>query len=127
MIVSVYGFSSPLRCISWPITSVRTLVRYSQRHGKPKTVRAIVGRFLRLDWGIYIRTRAGRHKKKWKKPDWIIERGKHHVFCNKQQSRMFDKMVTSSWKRKRNLVEDPYERYQKRFGMRDLSAPKFLP
>ena len=103
------------------------MVRYSRRKGQPKTVKAIVSRFYRLDWGIYIRTRAGRHKKKWKKPDWIIERGKYHVFCNKQQSRMFDKMVTKEWKRKRHYLDDPYERYNRRFGMKEEVAPKFLP
>ncbi|XP_045190581.2 39S ribosomal protein L35, mitochondrial-like [Mercenaria mercenaria] len=108
------------------VNSRRTAVRYGVRTGLPKTVKAVPGRFFRLPWGIYIRTRAGRHKKKWAKPDWINERGKYHVFCNKQQSKMLDKMTTDYWKKRRYYVNDPYEPYMKRTD-RNYTPPKFLP
>lgn len=108
------------------VNSVRTVVKYSIRKGKPKTVRAVTQRFFRLPWGIYIRARAGRHKRKWAKPDWINERGKYHVFCNKQQSRMLDKMTCQYWKKRRYYVDDPYEPYMQRTGI-DYTPPKFLP
>ena len=109
------------------MTSVRTAVRYSRRRGLPKTVKATVHRFLRLDWGIYIRPKAGRHKKAWKKPDWIREMSKYHVFCNKSQSRMIDKMRTEKFKKPRHYIDDPYAPYQKRSGMKEYTPPKYVP
>ncbi|KAL4231179.1 mitochondrial 54S ribosomal protein YmL35 [Mactra antiquata] len=108
------------------IESVRTAIRYSIRKGKPKTVKAVVNRFFRMPWGQYIRPRAGRHKSKWSKPDWINERAKYHVFTNKTQSRMLDKMTTSYWKKRRFYVNDPYEPYMKRTKM-NYTPPKFFP
>lgn len=110
------------------MTPVRTMVRYSRRRGMPKSVKATLDRFLRLDWGIYIRPRAGRHKHAWKKPEWIREMSKYHVFCNKQQSRMLDKMRTEKFKKKRYYVDDPYEPYQKRSGVHvQFTPPKYVP
>lgn len=104
------------------------MIRYSRRRGKPKTVVATVHRFLRLDWGIYIRPRAGRKKHAWKKPEWIRERSKYHVFCNKSQSKMLDKMRTQRFKKVNYFVNDPYAPYHKRTGMPgQYTPPKYLP
>jgi len=36
-------------------------------------------RFKRLDWGMYIRPRAGRHKKHWQKDAKVINRSNRSV------------------------------------------------
>ncbi|WAR21150.1 RM35-like protein [Mya arenaria] len=119
-----YGGSRSLLDVCLPyVTTVRTKVRYSRKQGKEKTVKAVPKRFFRLAWGIYIHARAGRNKRRWAKPEWIIERGKQHVFCNKQQTKLYDKMSTGYWRKHRHYVDDPYTPYQKRTGMPKLYTP----
>lgn len=98
-----------------PVTnSVRTVIKYSRKKGKRKTVKTVLKRFYRLNWGIWIRTYAGRHKHLWRKPEGRRYRLRQHVFCNATQSTMLDKMVTSYWKRPHYYVDDPYNPYHKR-------------
>ena len=96
------------------LEQVRTKVRYSRNKGKPQTVHAVVNRFYRLNWGIWIRTRAGRAKKLWKKSSERKYRLRQHVFCNRTQSKLLDRMVTRYWRRPKCWVDDPYEPYHKR-------------
>ena len=110
--------------------SSRNLVRYSLRKGKRKTVKPVIRRFYRLDWGIWIRPRAGRGRRVWTKSPRMRLLARHHVFCNKTQSRMLDKMVTPYWKKKNNYIDDPYEPYHKRTGMDHFSEfqkPRWYP
>lgn len=44
-------------------------------------------------WEINICIKAGRNKEKYDNPDWVFERGRCNLFCNKTQSRMFVKMT----------------------------------
>ncbi|XP_046383951.1 39S ribosomal protein L35, mitochondrial [Ischnura elegans] len=94
--------------------SSRTLTKFSLRKGKRKTVKAVIRRFFRLDWGIWIRTKAGRNKHMWKKSESRKRRLRQHVFCNATQSTLLDKMVTRFWKKRRYYIDDPYEPYHKR-------------
>ncbi|XP_064603745.1 large ribosomal subunit protein bL35m-like [Liolophura sinensis] len=105
---------SLLQPLMTAINVQRSKVVCSRQNGKPKCVRAVTRRFYRLDWGVWIRPKAGRHKKLWKKNKGRKFRIRQHVFCNKTQSKLLDKMVTAYWRRKRNYVEDPYEPYQLR-------------
>lgn len=77
-------------------------------------MKAVIRRFMRLDWGGWIRTKVGRQKKMWKKSSKQKRRLKQHVFCNATQSTMLDKMVTKFWKRPKYYVEDPYAPYHTR-------------
>jgi large subunit ribosomal protein L35 len=95
-------------------TQVRTVTKYSLRKGKRRSVKAVLKRFMRLDWGIWIRTKTGRHKRIWKKSQHNRRRAKQHVFTNSQQSMLLDKMVTNFWRKPRHYVDDPYEFYHKR-------------
>ncbi|CAD0205544.1 unnamed protein product [Chrysodeixis includens] len=92
----------------------RTVTKFSLKRGKRKTVKAAVRRFLRLDWGCWIRTKVGKQKKMWKKHAAQKRRLKQHVFCNSTQSTMLDKMVTKCWKRPKHYVDDPYAPYHTR-------------
>ncbi|OAD62030.1 39S ribosomal protein L35, mitochondrial [Eufriesea mexicana] len=96
------------------ITPVRTVIKYSLRKGKRKTVKAVFNRFYRLNWGIWIRTRAGRHSMLWKKSLKKRRELRQHVFCNASQSTLLDKMVTMYWKRPHYYVDDPYNPYHTR-------------
>ncbi|KAK3590146.1 hypothetical protein CHS0354_041201 [Potamilus streckersoni] len=111
------------------INSIRTKVRFSRRKGKPANIRAVTHRFFRLDWGAWIRPRAGRYKKVYKQsPDQKREL-RQHVFCNRTQCKLLDKMTTKFWKRKRFYVDDPYEPYQKRVNLSTYfpEKPRFVP
>ncbi|XP_029171424.1 39S ribosomal protein L35, mitochondrial [Nylanderia fulva] len=93
---------------------VRTLIKFSMKKGKRKTVKTVLKRFYRLHWGIWIRTRTGRKKHLWRKTYDRRKRLQQHVFCNATQCTMLDKMVTKYWRRRHYYVDDPYEPYHNR-------------
>lgn len=93
---------------------VRTVTKYSLRSGKRKSVKAALNRFKRLDWGGWIRTRCGRHKKMHKKRANRKRRLRQHVLVNKTQAWLLDKMVTKFWKRPKYYIDDPYAPYHER-------------
>lgn len=94
--------------------SVRTLTKFSRGNGKRKSVKAVLKRFMRLDWGGWIHTKSGRHKKLWKKSSAQKRRLRQHVFSNSSQSWLLDSMVTSFWRRPKHYVDDPYRPYHNR-------------
>lgn len=62
----------------------------------------------------FILKQAGYKKKLWKKLPARRKRLREHVFCNKTQSKLLDKMTTSFWKRRNWYVNDPYLKYHDR-------------
>ncbi|XP_055536068.1 39S ribosomal protein L35, mitochondrial [Wyeomyia smithii] len=103
-------------CLQQPC---RTVTKFSMRKGKRKTVKAVIKRFKRLEWGGWIRTRAGRHKHMWKKSAARKRRLRQHVLVNSQQATLLDKMVTKYWKRPRHYINDPYTPYHTREELRE--------
>ncbi|XP_041810418.1 39S ribosomal protein L35, mitochondrial [Chelmon rostratus] len=97
---------------------IRSLTYYSVKKGKRKTVKAVTDRFMRLHCGLWIRRKAGYKKKLWKKNAARRKRLREHVFCNKTQSRLLDKMTTSFWKRRNWYVNDPYMKYHDRVNLK---------
>ncbi|CAG9806473.1 unnamed protein product [Chironomus riparius] len=95
-------------------TIVRNLTKFSLRKAKRKSVKAVIKRFLRLDWGIWIRTRAGRNKRIWRKSPAQKYRARQHVFCNATQSHMLDKMAGEYYKKPKYFVDDLYRPYHSR-------------
>lgn len=95
-------------------TSIRPLTKFSRQSGKRKSVKAVLKRFMRLDWGAWIRTKSGRHKKLWKKTSPQKRRLRQHVFTNSTQSWLLDSMVTNFWRRPKHYVNDPYRPYHTR-------------
>ncbi|KAJ6638909.1 39S ribosomal protein L35, mitochondrial [Pseudolycoriella hygida] len=93
---------------------VRSVTKFGLSKGKRRTVRAVLKRFKRLDWGGWIRTRCGRHKKLWKKSPPLRNRLKQHVLVSGTQSWLLDKMVTKYWRRPKYYINDPYAPYHKR-------------
>uniref|UniRef100_A0A0A9XSC7 Large ribosomal subunit protein bL35m n=1 Tax=Lygus hesperus TaxID=30085 RepID=A0A0A9XSC7_LYGHE len=77
--------------------STRSLTKYSLQKGKRKCVKAVIRRFFRLDWGIWIRPKCGRHKKIYTKSWRRRRRLRQHVFTNATQSWLLDTMVTRYW------------------------------
>lgn len=92
----------------------RTLTKFSLKKGTKKTVKAVLKRFYRLQWGGWIRTMAGRHKHLWRKTKKRKIRLQRHVLCNGQQSFLLDKMVCAYWRKPKYYVDDPYEPYHSR-------------
>ncbi|XP_050530342.1 39S ribosomal protein L35, mitochondrial [Daktulosphaira vitifoliae] len=108
-------FILPVNILSnFNIQQNRNLTKFSLGKGKRKSVKAVVDRFYRLAWGIWIRTKCGRNKKMWKKPASRKRRLRQHVFCNAKQSTLLDKMTTKYWKKRRFYPDDPYEPYHSR-------------
>ncbi|XP_017073552.2 39S ribosomal protein L35, mitochondrial [Drosophila eugracilis] len=94
--------------------STRTVTKFSLIKGKRKTVKAVLKRFKRLEWGAWIRTHSGRQKKLFKKSSALRRRLKQHVFTNATQSWLLDKMVTNFWRRPKHYINDPYRPYHSR-------------
>lgn len=96
------------------LQQVRTVTKFSLKKGKRKTVKCVLKRFKRLDWGGWIRTRTGRHKKIWSKSPSLQRRLRQHVLVNATQAWLLDKMVTAYWRRPKYYVDDPYRPYHQR-------------
>ncbi|XP_030247989.1 large ribosomal subunit protein bL35m [Sparus aurata] len=96
----------------------RSLTYYSVKKGKRKSVNSVKDRFMRLHCGLWIRRKAGYKKKLWKKLPARRKRLREHVFCNKTQSKLLDKMTTSFWKRRNWYVNDPYLKYHDRVNLK---------
>lgn len=92
----------------------RNVTKFSLKKGKRKSVKPVLKRFMRLDWGGWIRTRQGRHKKMWKKTGSLKRRLRQHVLVNGTQAWLLDKMVTKFWRRPKYYVDDPYRPYHSR-------------
>lgn len=92
----------------------RSVTKFSLKKGKRKSVKPVLKRFMRLDWGGWIRTRQGRHKKMWKKTGALKRRLRQHVLVNATQAWLLDKMVTKFWRRPKHYVDDPYRPYHSR-------------
>ncbi|KTF85804.1 hypothetical protein cypCar_00019815 [Cyprinus carpio] len=97
---------------------VRSLTYYSLRRGKRKSVKSVVQRFLRLHCGLWVRRKAGYKKKLWKKSAARKKRLREHVFCNKTQCKLLDKMTTPYWKRRNWYLNDPYQKYHDRVNLK---------
>ncbi|XP_013791087.1 39S ribosomal protein L35, mitochondrial-like [Limulus polyphemus] len=110
---TLYGKTTILQSSLCPalLQFSRSLIKFSLRKGKRKTVKAVVKRFYRLQSGVWIRTRAGKNRKLYKKSPRRKYRIRQHVFCNKTQSIMLDKMVTKYWKKPKYYIDDIYEPY----------------
>ncbi|CAB1330960.1 unnamed protein product [Coregonus sp. 'balchen'] len=64
------------------------------------------------------REEAGYKKKLWKKLPARKKRLREHVFCNKTQIKLLDKMTTKFWKRRNWFVNDPYKKYHERVNLK---------
>lgn len=96
------------------LTQTRSVIKFSLKKGKRKSVKTVLKRFYRLHWGGWIRTIAGKNKRVWLKSPANRLRVKHHVICNSTQSHMLDKMVTKFWRKPKFYVNDIYEPYHTR-------------
>ncbi|KAI5709550.1 hypothetical protein M8J75_001185 [Diaphorina citri] len=96
------------------INSNDTLIKYSFDKGMRLTHPEVPKRFFRLNWGMWIHTKCGRHKKMFKKTVKQKRRLRYHVMCNAKQCTLLDKMVNNTFKLKRYYVDDPYEPYHLR-------------
>jgi large subunit ribosomal protein L35 len=92
----------------------RSVVKFGRLKGRRKTVKAVLKRFYRLDWGIWIHPKAGRHRHLWQKGKLQKKRARQHVFCNAWHTRTLERMTTKYWHKKKYWVDDIYEPYHSR-------------
>ncbi|XP_056333050.1 39S ribosomal protein L35, mitochondrial [Danio aesculapii] len=97
---------------------LRNLTYFSLRKGKRKSVKSVTERFFRLHSGLWIRRKAGYKKKLWKKSAARRKRLREHVFCNKTQCKLLDKMTSPYWKRRNWYLNDPYQKYHDRTNLK---------
>jgi len=74
-------------------------------------LKAVELRFKRLDWGMWIRPKAGRNKKAWKKHTRQLQNREKHFFCAPYHNSRFDRAVLSEIKEIRHIPDDPYKVY----------------
>jgi len=84
---------------------------YDSKKGERTALKAVEMRFKRLDWGMWIRTRAGRNKKAWKKSRMALVNREKHLFCAPYHNRRFDLCVHANIKQVRHIPDDPYKVY----------------
>ncbi|XP_066586360.1 large ribosomal subunit protein bL35m [Prorops nasuta] len=106
---SILSPTSPLALIP-----SRSVTKFSMQKGKRKSVKTVLKRFYRLNWGMWIRTIAGRHNSIWRKRRRARYVSRQHVMTNSTQSYLLDKMVTNYWRRPRFYPDDPYNPYHTR-------------
>lgn len=135
LVSSVYNSSmpqySPLLQSSpgaYLVQPKRTIIKYSMGKGKKKSVTAIADRFYRFNSGLWLRCRAGRDKKLWRKSPQRKRRIKQFVFCSGNQSKKLDKMVTSYWRRQKHIPEDPFHPFEYRnwYGYRKHPGNQYV-
>lgn len=102
----------------------RTVTLYDKRTGNRGFDLDAVKRFKRLDWGMYVRHRAGRFKKRWKKTESHKLKLEQTVFCKPYHIRRFDMMFNDELKRKRYFPDDPYEKYNQMPFWRHLAQKR---
>lgn len=95
----------------------RNVIYFTHSQGKFRSNKAVLRRFYRLNWGAWIRPRAGRHKHLWRKPYYLRWWAKQHVFCTDEQNKVLEQMVSARYKKPTYFVDDPYEPYQKRHNL----------
>lgn len=96
------------------LTQSRSVTKFSRVKGKRYTIKAVLRRFYRLDWGGWIRVRAARHKRRWRKKPNNKYRARQHVLVNGTQSWLLDKCVTRRWRQPKHYVDDIYAPYHRR-------------
>lgn len=96
------------------LNQTRSVTKFNLKNGKKRSVTAVLRRFYRLDTGLWIRRIAGCHSKLHKKNMKTRYNLRQHVFCNKTQCIMLDKMTCDWVKKKRYFIDDPFEPYQVR-------------
>ncbi|GBN15288.1 39S ribosomal protein L35, mitochondrial [Araneus ventricosus] len=92
----------------------RNVTKYSLKTGQMRSVNAVLARFFRLHNGLWIRRRAGCHKRLWRRNAREKNGLQQHVVCTKTQCLMLDRMITSYWKKPKYFLDDPFEPYHKR-------------
>uniref|UniRef100_A0A0K2TP00 39S ribosomal protein L35, mitochondriallike [Ceratitis capitata] n=1 Tax=Lepeophtheirus salmonis TaxID=72036 RepID=A0A0K2TP00_LEPSM len=96
-----------------PYPEDRGIQLYNETNGERTKLKDAEDRFKRLDWGMYIRTRAGRSTKLHKiSPGerWNLQQ---HVFTARWHTRDLNKMMDNSTKKIRHFPEDIYDKYNK--------------
>ena len=91
-----------------------TKIQCDRKDGKEKACMDVPARFYRLPWGGWIRPRAGRRKRLWRKTSKYRYDLQQHVFLSKTQSKTLDRMVTKYWRDPKYWVDNPYEPYHHR-------------
>lgn len=100
-------------------------IYYGFKDGKRETDPDAVKRFYRLHWGGWIRTKAGRRKRLWRKSADTRWWCKQHILLDDRTSANLEKMITPEYKKERFIVDDPYEPYHKRHNFDHLPRGKF--
>ncbi|TRY70432.1 hypothetical protein TCAL_09297 [Tigriopus californicus] len=89
------------------------LTLFDRQDGERKSMVEAEKRFKRLDWGVYIRPRAGRNQLRYKRSARSIWNREQHVFCAKYHISLLNRMISPEVKAKRFLPEDIYEKYNR--------------
>jgi len=84
---------------------------YDRKDGKREPLYAAVERYKRLDWGVYIATKASRYRKCWKTWDSTNWDREQHMLMDKESVLKLERMFTHDIKLPRYIPDDPYQKY----------------
>ncbi|CAD5221304.1 unnamed protein product [Bursaphelenchus xylophilus] len=93
-------------------------IRFSPLDGRKRPAQDALDRFKRLNNGMWIRALPGRSKQRYMKDETWNKISLEYETCTKEECEMLDKMATPFWLRKKHYVNDPYEPYNVRHGIR---------
>ncbi|KAL1246050.1 Large ribosomal subunit protein bL35m [Trichinella spiralis] len=100
-------------------------IRFSPEDGRKVPCTDVLNRFKRLNTGMWIRVRPGRHNKRYMKDEPWLTNSLAHKTCTPLECQILEKMVSRFWQRPKYYVDDPYEPYNQRYGISE-SLPKIL-
>ncbi|VDM45188.1 unnamed protein product [Toxocara canis] len=93
-------------------------LRFDPKEGRKRPCQDVLDRFKRLNNGMWIRAHPGRTKLRYTKDDVFQKTSMYYETCTKEQCWMLDRMMTPFWLRPKYYVNDPFEAYHVRHGIR---------
>ncbi|KHN84192.1 putative 39S ribosomal protein L35, mitochondrial [Toxocara canis] len=93
-------------------------IRFDPKEGRKRPCQDVLDRFKRLNNGMWIRAHPGRTKLRYTKDDVFQKTSMYYETCTKEQCWMLDRMMTPFWLRPKYYVNDPFEAYHVRHGIR---------
>uniref|UniRef100_F1L125 Large ribosomal subunit protein bL35m n=1 Tax=Ascaris suum TaxID=6253 RepID=F1L125_ASCSU len=93
-------------------------IRFDPKEGRKRPSQDVLDRFKRLNNGMWIRAHPGRTKLRYTKDEVFQKTSMYYETCTKEQCWMLDRMMTPFWLRPKYYINDPFEAYHVRHGIR---------
>uniref|UniRef100_A0A0N5A8M4 39S ribosomal protein L35, mitochondrial n=1 Tax=Syphacia muris TaxID=451379 RepID=A0A0N5A8M4_9BILA len=102
-------------------------IRFDPTEGRKRPCQDVLDRFKRLNNGLWIHMRPGNHKLRYWKDETYQKTSEYYETCTKEECFMLDRMMTPFWLRPHYYINDPYEPYHERNGLKPKGRMKKRP